>query len=191
MMSRVILIITLLSLLQGCAAVIVGAGAVGVKAATDRRTIGTQLDDQALEVKVSNRIGDAPELEGARVEVVAYNEAILLVGQVPSDALRAEAERLAREVRGIDKVFNQLRVGSAIGIGTITADSWITSKVKTRLLSEDQIDGSQIKVVTENGEVFLLGLVKPGEAQRAIDITRNINGVKQVINALTVDRDLD
>lgn len=172
-------------LIQGCAVAVVGATAVGVKSATDRRSVGTQLDDQTIEVRVSRALGDAQELEDSRVKAVSYNNSILLVGQATSDNDKRLAERLARDVSGVDQVYNQLRSGNPISFITQTQDTWITSKVKTRLLSEDSIDGSQIKVVTENSEVFLLGIVDNAEAERAVNVTRNLTGVKHVITAFT------
>lgn len=172
-------------LLQGCAVAVVGAGALGVKAVTDRRSIGTQLDDQTLEFRAQRAISEAEDLGATRVVAVAYNEAVLLVGQALSQERKIQAERLVRQQDGINQVHNEIRIGNPISITTRTHDSWITSKVKTKLLSDEQIDGSQVKVVTENGEVFLMGLVGGEEAERAVEITRNISGVKRVVTAFT------
>lgn len=170
-------------LLQGCAVAVVGASAIGVKAATDRRSIGTQMDDQTLEFRAQRAISESEDLGATRVVAVAYNEAVLLVGQALSQERKIQAERLVRQQQGIDQIHNEIRIGNPISITTRTHDSWLTSKVKTKLLSEKNIDGSQIKVVTENGEVFLLGIVKGDEAELAVDIVRNISGVKRVVTA--------
>lgn len=172
-------------LLQGCAVAVVGAGALGVKAVTDRRSIGTQLDDQTLEFRAQRAISEAEDLGATRVVAVAYNETVLLVGQALSQERKTQAERLVRQQDGIDQVHNEIRIGNPISITTRTHDSWLTSKVKTKLLSDEQLDGSQIKVITENGEVFLMGLVGGEEAERAIEIARNISGVKRVVTAFT------
>jgi len=185
-LKRLLPITVALVVLQGCAVAVVGATAVGVKSATDRRSIGTQLDDQTVEVRVRSALNDQARLAQARIKAVGYNDAILLVGQVPNNELKTLANRTARDVNGVKQVHNELRIGNPIGFTTQTQDTWLTSKVKTKLLSDEAVDGSQIKVVTENSEVFLMGIVSTAESQAAIEITRNTAGVKHVITAFDV-----
>jgi len=170
-------------LLQGCAVALVGAGAVGVKAATDRRSLGTQLDDQTIEYRAQRAISEGAAFDNARILAVAYNERVLLVGQAPSDEIRRQAEVTVRDAVGERQVHNEVRIRSRVGFTTKTEDTWVTSKVKTALLSDERVDGSQIKVITENGEVFLMGIVDQEEGSIATDIARNTAGVVRVVTA--------
>lgn len=182
-----ILFLGLLSL-QGCAAVAVGAAAVGVSSATDPRTIGTQVDDQTIELKANAKLGNEEQLDESRVRAVSYDTNVLLVGQVPSEALKRRAEDIIKDTNGINKIFNQLRIGSKASVSVRAGDSWITSKVKLKFANNKSIDATNIKVVTENAEVFLLGHVSAAEADAAVEVARNIDGVERVIKALTIKR---
>ncbi|MGM7448645.1 division/outer membrane stress-associated lipid-binding lipoprotein [Idiomarina sp. ST20R2A10] len=182
-----IVFISLLSL-QGCAAVAVGAAAVGISSATDPRTIGTQVDDQTIELKANAKLGNDEQLDDSRVVAVSYDTNVLLVGQVPSEALKRRAEDVIKDTNGINKIFNQLRIGSKASAAVRAGDSWITSKVKLKFANNKSIDATNIKVVTENAEVFLLGHVSQAEADAAVEVARNVDGVERVIKALTIKR---
>lgn len=182
-----VIFISLLSL-QGCAAVAVGAAAVGISSATDPRTIGTQVDDQTIEMKTNAKLGNDEQLEDSRVSAISYDTNVLLVGQVPTEALKRRAEDVIRDTNGINKIFNQLRIGSKASAAVRAGDSWITSKVKLKFASNKSIDATDIKVVTENAEVFLLGHVSQAEADAAVEVARNVDGVERVIKALTIKR---
>ncbi|QZN91311.1 division/outer membrane stress-associated lipid-binding lipoprotein [Idiomarina abyssalis] len=182
-----VIFISLLAL-QGCAAVAVGAAAVGISSATDPRTIGTQVDDQTIEMKTNAKLGNDEQLEDSRVIAVSYDTNVLLIGQVPSESLKRRAEDVIRDTNGINKIFNQLRIGSKASATVRAGDSWITSKVKLKFANNKSIDATNIKVVTENGEVFLLGHVSQGEAEAAVEVARNVDGVGRVIKALTIKR---
>jgi len=182
-----IIFISLLSL-QGCAAVAVGAAAVGISSVTDPRTIGTQVDDQTIEMKTNAKLGNDKELEDSRVSAISYGTNVLLVGQVPNEALKRRAEDVIRDTNGINKIFNQLRIGSKASAAVRAGDSWITSKVKLKFANNKSINATNIKVVTENAEVFLLGHVSQAEADAAVEVARNVDGVERVIKALTIKR---
>ncbi|WP_462156564.1 division/outer membrane stress-associated lipid-binding lipoprotein [Pseudoalteromonas sp. GB56] len=168
--------------LQGCAAAVVAGTAGAVTAANDRRTIGSQIDDNNIEVKTTLAIKDTlGERKDANVTVVSYNGIVLLLGQVPSEELKSQSQRAAEGVDGLRRLHNQLRIGSPTSITTQSHDTWLTSKVKTQLLAAESVSGNNIKVVTENGEVFLMGLVSKTEANDAVQIARNISGVERVI----------
>jgi osmotically-inducible protein OsmY len=174
--------------LQGCAAVAVGAAAVGISSATDPRTIGTQVDDQTIEMKTNAKLGNDEQLEDSRVIAVSYDTNVLLIGQVPSENLKRRAEDVIKDTNGINKIFNQLRIGSKASATVRAGDSWITSKVKLKFANNKSIDATNIKVVTENAEVFLLGHVSQAEADAAVEVARNVDGVERVIKALTIKR---
>lgn len=175
-------LVALLSL-SGCAVALVGATAVGISSATDSRTVGTQVDDQAIEIKVIARLKGEEQLADSRVQVVSFNRAVLLIGQVPQAHLAQLARQLTAEVEGVQQVHNELRTADVISFKTISNDSWITSKIKAKFVTDEAIDPSKIKVVTENGEVFLMGLVDRTMARQAVEVARNTNGVKRVIDA--------
>ncbi|PJG59836.1 division/outer membrane stress-associated lipid-binding lipoprotein [Aeromonas cavernicola] len=186
-MKNKIFLLSLLScilLLQGCAAVVVGGAASTAKVSGDRRTLGTQWDDQAIELKAANLLADNKPLSTAsKISVYSNNGRVLLVGQTPSDAYKAEAGKIVARVEGVRHVYNELRFGRPVSLGVRSNDSWITSKVKADMLGAKNFDSGKVKVVTENGEVFLIGLVTRPEGDRAVEIARHVSGVKRVIKA--------
>ncbi|ANI81128.1 division/outer membrane stress-associated lipid-binding lipoprotein [Kosakonia oryzae] len=175
-------------LLQGCVgAVVVGSAAVGTKAATDPRTVGTQVDDSTLELRVNSALSKDEQLKKeARINVTAYQGKVLLTGQAPNTELSSRAKQIAVGVEGATEVFNEIRQGQPIGLGTASSDTWITTKVRSQLLGSDQVKSSNVKVTTENGEVFLMGLVTQREGQAAADIASRVGGVKHVTTAFTL-----
>ena len=175
-------------LLQGCVgAVVVGSAAVGTKAATDPRTVGTQVDDSTLELRVNSALSKDEQIKKeARINVTAYQGKVLLTGQSPSTDLASRAKQIAVGVEGTTEVFNEVRQGQPIGLGTASSDTWITTKVRSQLLGSDQVKSSNVKVTTENGEVFLMGLVTAREGQAAADIASRVSGVKHVTTAFTL-----
>lgn len=173
-----------IALLQGCvAAAVVGVVGGGTMAA-DNRTIGAQIDDQKIELEGYGKLNDHPGLaEHANIQITSVNASLLVVGQVPNTYLKDTAIKMLSELKGVKKIHNQLRVANASSMATRTNDVWLTSKVKTALFKDDTIDSNNIKVVTENGEVFLLGLIKKTQADKAVEIARNISGVNRVLKA--------
>lgn len=172
--------------LSGCAAAVVGAAAVGISSATDSRTVGTQVDDQAIEIKVITDLKREERLADSRIQVVSFNRSVLLMGQAQTHGLAELAERIARDTEGVQRVHNEIRVGDVISLKTISNDSWLTSKIKAKFVTDEVIDAAKIKVVTENSEVFLMGLVDRTMARQAVDVARNTNGVKRVIDAFEI-----
>ncbi|MEN0613331.1 division/outer membrane stress-associated lipid-binding lipoprotein [Klebsiella indica] len=174
-------------LLQGCvAAAVVGAAAVGTKAATDPRTVGTQVDDGTLELRVNNALSKDEQIKKqARINVTAYQGKVLLTGQSPTSALSARAKQIALGVEGAAEVYNEVRQGQPISLGTASSDTWITTKVRSQLLASDLVKSSNVKVTTENGEVFLMGLVTEREGRAAADIASRVSGVSRVTTAFT------
>lgn len=181
-MKTKVIFLALLLLLQGCSAAIVAGTAGAVTSATDRRTLGTQIDDNNLEIKATLALkGDEKLAKFSNIIVVSLNGRVLLIGQTPTTEMRAQAESLVKPIQGVKKIHNQIRIGNMTGITTKTHDTWLTSKVKTMLLSEENVSANDIKVVTENSEVFLMGLVTEQEANLAADVARHVSGVEKVI----------
>lgn len=177
-----ILLVTSAALaMGGCSAVVAGA-ATTATVASDPRTAGTQFDDVTTGLSVEGKLDEvADQLDKARILSVVYNGNVLLVGQARSNEQKALAEEAVRKVKGIKQIYNQVRLGHPIGMGTRSNDSWITTKIKAKLIDDEKIDSSRVSVTTENGEVFLLGIVHRAEGERATDIARKISGVTQVI----------
>lgn len=171
-------------LLQGCAAVVVGAGVGAASAAHDRRTLGTQVDDKTVAARVITQLAQNKAVDDyANVNVHIFNGVALLVGQAPNDDLKRQAHQAAEQVKNIKKLHNQIRIGSPIPASTSANDVWLASKVKASLIADKRINGLHINVAVEDSEVFLMGLVSQTEADTAVDIARNVNGVARVVKA--------
>tara|TARA_X000000950_G_scaffold125447_1_gene157113 strand:+ start:930 stop:1442 length:513 start_codon:yes stop_codon:yes gene_type:complete len=163
------------------------AGAMAAKVANDRRTVGTQLDDQNADAAVSYQWSKSDALkEQANLQVDVYNGVALLTGQAPNQGLVDEAVRRAQEVSYIKKIHNQIRIGEAIGAGTQANDLWLASKVRTKIVADERVPALQVKVVVQDSEVFLMGRLTNLEATAAVDIARNITGVARVVRAFEI-----
>lgn len=170
--------------LQACVPAIMAGTSVAGRVITDPREIGTQFDDEALKIQVSKALGKDTELnKESSISVVSYNAEILLIGQVPSENARQVAGNIARGVKDVRAVYNELRVLKSIPASQVLKDASITSQVKSKMLITPNINSSNVKVITENGEVFLIGDIFPDQAKVIVDIARRIDGVKKVINA--------
>ena len=173
--------VTVATSLTGCFPLLLGGAMVGGTAVyTDRRTSGTQLEDEAIELKAANRV--SKELgERARVSVVSYNRLVLLTGVVSGEADRAVVGRLVSGVDNVRSVVNEVTVVSAQPTNTIASDAIVTSKVKASLVDSKDIFAQPVKVFTERGTVYLMGRVTEREANRATEIARGISGVDKVV----------
>jgi osmotically-inducible protein OsmY len=173
------------TLLTGCIPLLVGGTAVGVGVAHDRRTTGTVVDDQTIELKLYDALNQQLP-PGNHINTTSYNGAVLLTGEVVSEAVRQQAEQIARNLSEpqVREVYNELAVGPPSSLSVQSNDALITSKVKTALLQITNIPGfdpSRVKVVTDRGVVHLMGLVKRQEADAAADKASQVGGVSQVV----------
>jgi osmotically-inducible protein OsmY len=171
--------------LGACAPLVVGSFVGGAMVATDRRTSGTQLEDEGIELRSANRIR---EMVGDRVHVniTSYNRQVLLTGEVPNDRDRQYLAKLVSEVDNVRTVVNELAVMPASSLGDRSTDALITGKIKASMLDSKDIFASAYKVVTERGTVYLMGRVTQREANRATDIARTVGGVKKVVRVFEV-----
>jgi len=171
--------------LGACAPLVVGGFVGGAMVATDRRTSGTQLEDEGIELRSANRIR---EMVGDRVHVniTSYNRQVLLTGEVPNDRDRQYLAKLVSEVDNVRSVVNELAVMPASSLGDRSTDALITGKIKASMLDSKDIFASAYKVVTERGYVYLMGRVTQREANRATDIARTVGGVKKVVRVFEV-----
>ena len=181
MRYTILLLLASLPLIHGCAPVVVGgAAATGVMMAEDRRTIGTITEDQGIEFKTSNRIGERFK-DGVHINITSFNRMALLTGEVPDGAAKADVERIARGVENVRGVYNELAVAGVSSFTTRTNDAILTSKVKARFVDAQKFNPLHVKVVTENNVVYLIGLVKRQEANDATEIARTTSGVQKVV----------
>jgi osmotically-inducible protein OsmY len=181
-----ILIIALsTAVINGCAGVVVGGAATGVAVVHDRRSAGTVIDDQGMNWKVSKAIFDDKELSSpSHINVTVYNSVILLSGETPSEDLKIRANAIAARTSGNKKIYNELVITSPTSLTSRTNDTYITTKIKTALLDIGGIEGfdvTRVKVVTENGVVYLMGLLTSQEADAVTDKARNVSGVTKVV----------
>jgi osmotically-inducible protein OsmY len=167
--------------LQGCVPVVIGAGgAAAYTALEDRRSTGTQIDDESIEVRASNRLNDRFG-SAAHINVTSYNRIALLTGEVADERSRAEAEKIVRAVPQVRDVTNDLQIAGVSSYMARTNDSYLTSKVRGRLLDTKRASPVHVKVVSEAGVVYLMGVVTESEADEVVDIARNTGGVRKVV----------
>jgi len=175
-------LVTTLILLSGCTSIIHTVRDEPIQPDPTRKTLGTDIDDFQIETGIGVNIKKAHhDLERAHVNVYAFNGVVLLTGQVPREELRAIAGDTARRFRGVRQVHNELQVQSTSSLLSRSSDSWITTKVKSKLIGYKDIDSSKIKVVTENGVVFLMGLVFPDQGEKAARVASSTKGVRRVV----------
>lgn len=179
---RYALILLTLALLQGCAGAVVIGAVSGAKMANDERSVGTQLSDTNADFTISSALAKHDDISNqTNITAVVMNTHVLMMGQSPNSMLRDKAINVVQQLQLGGKIHNQIRIGNPTSFTTRSNDTWVTTKVKGRMLNEEGIDITRIKVVTENGEVFLLGLVDRKQADLAVDIARNTAGVRKVV----------
>ena len=167
---------------SGCAATVVGAGAASVGAAVDRRTTGSFIDDEIIEVKAIAAIGENSALwDQSHLNVTSFNGIALLSGEAPTKALKAQAERHVAAIPKVRHIYNEVIIAAPSSVLSRSNDSYVTAKVKSALLAERKVQATHVKVVTEAGTVFLMGLLTRTEAKRATDVARRVGGVQRVI----------
>ena len=182
---RVILLLALVALLQGCVAAVGAGAAAGAAVINDRRTTGTYIDDELIELKVLDAIRKDKDLWNAsHINATSFNNIVLLSGETPSEALRARITEVARNIPKVKLVHNELAIAAPSSALARSSDTWITGKVKTALLNEKGLDAAHTKVVTERGVVYLMGILTRAEADVATDIARRVDGVQRVVKLM-------
>lgn len=179
-----LLLMLFVPFLSGCAllvatGVISGVGA-GVAMSQDRRTSGMFVEDEGIEQKGSRRISEGYG-DNVHVNITSYNRNVLLTGEAPSDSVKAEIGDLMRGVQNVRNVINEITIGSVNSFASRSNDTLITSKVKGRFIDGGKFQVNHVKVVTENGVVYLLGLVTRKEADSAVEIAGSTSGVRKVV----------
>jgi osmotically-inducible protein OsmY len=171
---------TLLPALQGCFPIVAAGVGTGVMVTLDRRTLGMQTEDESIEWKAGSRVGDKLRDRG-HFNFTSFNRRVLISGETVSEESKVEAKRIISEIPNVREVFNELIVGPSSSLADRSNDSFVTSKVKSRSVDNGKFNPLHVKVVTEAGTVFLLGMVTQAEADAAIQVARTTAGVKRVI----------
>ena len=180
---------TALPMLQGCLPVVAASAVSGGALATlDRRSLGTQTDDETVEWKASSRVGEKFS-DNVHLNFTSYNRKVLVTGEVPSEEVKGEIERIVVGVPQVQGVYNELAVAPVTSFSTRSNDSYITTRVKSRFVDSGKFSAVHVKVVTEAGVVYLLGLVTQREADSAIQVARTTSDVKKVVNLLEIISD--
>jgi osmotically-inducible protein OsmY len=178
---QTLLVVMVLNLgLTGCAPAMLGGMVGGAMVASDRRTSGTQLEDEGIELRSASAVR---ENFGSNVHanITSYNRQVLMTGQVPTARERQQLEQLIGRVENVRSVVNELAVGPASSVGERSSDVLISARVKAAMVDSEDVFASIYKVVTERGTVYLMGRVTQREANRATDIARSVGGVKRVV----------
>jgi osmotically-inducible protein OsmY len=180
---RIALCLCATLILSSCAAPVLVAGAAGgATVANDERSNQSMIDDQLIEAKAKDAIyADPTRAKRIHVNVTSYNHVVLLTGEALSKATRSTVVDIVRNLDKVRRVHNEIRIADLTDLSSRTNDSWITSKVKSKMLTTRGFPSTRVKVVTENGTVFLMGLVTKDIGNHAAAITREISGVKRVI----------
>ncbi|MFJ9993784.1 BON domain-containing protein [Pseudomonas putida] len=169
--------------ISGCSSVLTSTRNSPIEDDRGTRTIGSKIDDSLIETKVSVNVAKAsPDLDkGSHIVVSSYNGIVLLAGQTPRADLKSLAEQTAGQVQRVKKVHNELQVIQPSSILARNNDTWLTTKIKTQMIGDANVPSSRIKVITENGIVYLLGLVTQQEANAATNVVQGVSGVQKIV----------
>ena len=178
---QIALIGAVVSQLGGCAAAVVGGAAVGTSVALDRRTAGVYVSDQEIELRALTRLRETFPQKTDNISATSYNRQVLLTGQVPDETTRSRATEVVKAIPDVRTVFNELTLSGITSLTSDANDIAITSQVKARMLRDENVPATKIKVVTEAGVVYLMGLVSQAEAEAATNIARTTSGVTKVV----------
>ena len=168
------------AVLQGCFPAVVGVSAGAVMSATDRRTTGAQVEDEGIELKASGRIGERYG-DKVHVDVTSFNRSVLLTGEVPEPGIKADIEKIALGVPNVRGVTNEIEIAGIPSAPARANDGYLSAKVKGRFLDADKFNPIHVKVTTEAGVVYLMGIVTEQEAADAVEIARTTGGVRKVV----------
>ena len=184
-------LIAALPFLAGCVPAVIATGAtVGVMSAQDRRSTGVQADDEGIEWKAAQSVPERYS-QASHLNFTSFNQRLLITGEVPSEEAKAAIGEQAARIVGVKEVINETTVGPASSLSVRSNDSYITSKVKARLVDEKNLSATHVKVVTESGVTYLMGIVNDREAKVAVTIARTTEGVRKVVNVMEVRSDAE
>src|SRR3954464_2472065 len=176
-----VVLVALIPLLQSCVPLVVGAGVgAGMMMAEDRRTNATMLEDQAIEMKAANRISEKYKDQG-NISVTSFNRYVLMTGQAPTEEIKQDLSLITLEVPNVRNVQNETVVSGVSSTSSRASDTLLTSEVKGRLTQNKDVGATHVKVVSENGTGFLMGLVTRAEADAASQTAATTSGAQRVV----------
>jgi osmotically-inducible protein OsmY len=184
MKSRNFLVLLIALAMSSCTTILVETtGNEGIQEDPTERTTGAMVEDEAIETKVLvNMKSQEPGLKNAHIDAISYNGVVLLVGQVESEALKSRATQIASQASAkIKRIHNEMEVSGKTSLLSRTNDTWIATKVRTRMMANRDVPSDQIKIVAENGTVYLMGLISEMEGDNAANVARNVSGVSRVV----------
>jgi osmotically-inducible protein OsmY len=182
-----LLALILVFAMSGCSSLLVAVDADSIDDPPDRRTVAQRIADESIELKAVVNMHAADEgFKGSNIAAVSYNGYVLIAGQVASEALKKKAADVVREIRHVRRIYNELEVAAPTASLVRTSDTWITAKVKSQLLANGETPGMRTKVVTENGVVYLMGLVTREEADRIASTAAGVGGVQRVVRLFEI-----
>jgi len=180
MMRNILIILIFAGLLQGCFPVVAAGAGTGALMVQDRRTSGAYMEDEAIEVKAFDRIGKQFK-NTVHVNVTSYNRNVLISGEVPDENTKAQVERIVANILNVRTIYNELAIAGLSSLTSRSNDALITSNVKLRFVNDKRFSASSVKVVTEYGTVYLLGIVNNTEANAAAEVASGSKGVSRVV----------
>ena len=180
MKRSMFLIFIIVSLLSGCVAAVVAGAAAGM-VVYDRRSISTIESDARIFHKIHKKIVSDKRFNDSRIVVVSFNQVVLLIGQTPNASLKVSAEKIAQTTPAVKRVYNEVSIGYPIPLSQRTNDSMITTQVRATMLGKKGLESGSIRIVTENGIVYLMGIATHEQANLAVDAARHVSGVRKVV----------
>lgn len=172
------------TVLGGCAAAVVGGATAGGVLVLDRRSPGTQLSDQSIELRASSRVRDEVLGDGGHVNIVSYYRKVLITGEVPSEAARQKVQLVVGETPEVESVVNELAVLPNSTVAQRSNDTLVTGRVKTRLLNHEEVPANSVKVLTERGTTYLMGRLTQRETDLVTELARTTSGVQRVVRLI-------
>ncbi|MFA5959647.1 MAG: BON domain-containing protein [Tatlockia sp.] len=180
MKIRSILGLLFSTMLTGCVAAVVAGAAAGL-VVFEKRSVGVVESDTRIFHKVHTAIVKDPRFRDSRIVVSSFNQVVLLVGQTPTASLRVVAEKIAQNTPNVRRVYDQVSVDFPIPLTRRTQDTWITSQIRSLMLTKKGLESGSIRIITENGIVYLMGIVSNEQANLAVNVARQVDGVRKVV----------
>jgi len=177
---KLVVLLLLSTLLMGCAAVVV-VGAAGSMAVYDRRSVSMIERDARIFYTVNKAIVSDPRFRNSHIVVSSFNQVVLLVGQTPTASMRVVAEKIVRGTPNVRRVYDEITVDYPLALSQRSKDSWITGQVRSKMLTQKGLESGSLRIVTEGGVVYLMGIATHEQADLAVNVARQINGVRKVV----------
>lgn len=180
MRKKSLVLLLLSSLLTGCVAVL-AVGAAGGLVVYDKRSVVMIEKDARIFHNAHKSIVTNPAFDESHIVVTSFNRVVLLTGQTPTASLRVQAEKIVKGIPGVERIYNEIAIDNPVSLSQRGKDGWIASQARAKMLAKNGLESGSIRIVTENSVIYLMGIVTPGQAQLAVDVARQIPGVRKVV----------